>query len=339
MKFFIGTTNADKVREIASILSATGCEFEVTDPVDPAETEEDFEGNALLKARAYAKHAGGLTISEDSGLIVAALGGLPGPWSARFSGCAIEGGRVVRHEPSSTPRAEMDRRNVERVLALMKGIEQPRRAAAFKVVLAAADASGAVLFKAVGESHGWIAEEARGAGGFGYDAIFVGQDTFGKTYAELDSMRKNLRSHRSRVLQEFKAWLGRMLKSRSRVVVIDGNDGTGKSTVVARLRALGIDARDRGVPTKMTDNPSLTPVAGEIYLILDVPVEVSRERLAKAGKNLEERYHTVSDLEHYRTRYRAIATALPRCEVVDGTGTPEDVVARCVEALHRLAPE
>ena len=213
MKFYLGTTNPGKVQEIAAILSATGCTFEVTAPVDPEETEDDFEGNALLKARCYARHAGGLTISEDSGLIIPSLGGLPGPWSARFSECEVDPAsfRVVRHVPSQEARAAIDVRNNAKVLAMMQGIEQPRRAAAFKVVLAVADAGGEILFKGVGESHGWIAEEARGENGFGYDPIFVGRDTFGKTFAELDPMRKNLRSHRRRVLQDFKAWLATVL--------------------------------------------------------------------------------------------------------------------------------
>ena len=81
-------------------------------------------------------------------------------------------------------------------------------------------------------------------------------------------------------------------------LVVDGNDGTGKSTLVARLRDLGYDVADRGVPTKMTDDPSVCAVEGEVYLILDAPVEVCQARLAKAGKNLEERYHTVADLRH-----------------------------------------
>jgi XTP/dITP diphosphohydrolase len=98
------------------------------------------------------------------------------------------------------------------VLELLQGVEQPRRSTSFKVVLAVAAPDGAILFKGVGESHGWIAEAMRGANGFGYDPIFVGGDTFGKTYAELDSMRKNLRSHRKRVLDEFQAWLGQFLK-------------------------------------------------------------------------------------------------------------------------------
>ncbi|MBN2496287.1 MAG: non-canonical purine NTP pyrophosphatase [Deltaproteobacteria bacterium] len=214
MRFFIGTTNPGKVREIGSILSATGCSFERTEPVDPEETEEDFEGNALLKARAYAARAGGVTISEDSGLIIPALGGLPGAWSARFSDCELDAGagRVVGHRRSDRPREEMDRANNERVLELLAGVELPRRAAMFIVVLAVATPDGEILFKGTGESHGWIADAARGANGFGYDPIFVGQDTFGKTYAELDSMRKNLRSHRMRVLKDFKAWLGRYLR-------------------------------------------------------------------------------------------------------------------------------
>lgn len=216
MKFCIGTTNPGKAREIGAILAATGCELELTDPVDPDETEDDFEGNALLKARVYARHAGEVTISEDSGLIIPALGGLPGPFAARFCECEVDRERwkIVAHRPSGLPREELDRRNNALVLELLQGVEQPRRAAAFRVVLAVAAPDGEVLFRASGESQGWIAEEARGEAGFGYDPIFVGQDTFGRTYGELDPMRKNLRSHRRRVLQEFKAWLGRYLQER-----------------------------------------------------------------------------------------------------------------------------
>ncbi len=220
MKFFIGTTNENKVREIGAILAATGCTFAVTEPVDPEETEDDFTGNALLKARVYAKSAGGLTIAEDSGLIIPSLNGLPGPWSARFSDCNLDGKgenlQVRAHRKSERQRAEIDKANNELVLQLMDGIEQPRRAASFIVVLAVATEEGEILWKGVGESHGWIAQEKRGEKGFGYDPIFVGQDTFGRTYAELDSMRKNLKSHRNRVLKEFKAWLGRFLKENEK---------------------------------------------------------------------------------------------------------------------------
>src|SRR4029453_2071912 len=77
---------------------------------------------------------------------------------------------------------------------------------------AVATPEGEILFKGSGESHGWIAEEMRGDKGFGYDPIFVGATTYGKTYAEIDSMRKNLRSHRKDVLDRFQAWLGQDLK-------------------------------------------------------------------------------------------------------------------------------
>lgn len=210
--FFIGTTNTNKIREIGSILSATGCTFERTDPIDPEETEEDFEGNARIKAIAYAKHAGGLTIAEDSGLIIPSLNGLPGPWSARFDDCVVLDRRVVRVQESKRPRDVIDQCNNELVLKLMRDTEDPYRVAMFKVVLMVANAAGEVLFKASGESHGWIAKEMRGTNGFGYDPIFVGSDTFGKTYAELDPVRKNLRSHRNHVLNEFQAWLGIYLR-------------------------------------------------------------------------------------------------------------------------------
>jgi XTP/dITP diphosphohydrolase len=219
MRFFLGTTNPYKVREFAALMAATGCELQVTDPVDPEETESDFLGNARLKALAYAAHAGGTTICEDSGLIVPVLGGLPGPWSARFSEYEVvdaAAGTVSGYRRSGLEREELDRRNTERVLALLGGVEQPRRAATFKAALVVGRPGGEILFQSAAESHGWIADELRGSGGFGYDCIFVGQDTFGKTYAELDSARKNLRSHRRRVLQEFKMWLGQELKRADR---------------------------------------------------------------------------------------------------------------------------
>ena len=215
MEFFIGTTNPYKIREFAALMAATGCKLTPTDPIDPEETEPDLEGNALLKARAYAAHAKGVTICEDSGLMVPALGGLPGAWSARFcelESVDIQNGTVGRHLPSGRPREQIDAENCQRVLELMQGIQQPHRAAVLAAVLVVATADGQVLFQSGGETHGWIAEQSRGDNGFGYDSIFVGHDTFGKTYGELDSMRKNLRSHRRRVMQEFKTWLGQYLK-------------------------------------------------------------------------------------------------------------------------------
>ena len=213
-RFYIGTTNQHKIREIGSILHATGCELIPTDKIDPEETEPDFVGNALIKARAYAVHAGGLTISEDSGLMVAALNNLPGPWSARFSDFEVhrDPWRLGAHHPSGLSRDEIDHKNNDLVLELMRGIEQPRRAAMFKVVMIVAAADGEILFKGENEAHGWIAPEMRGQNGFGYDPIFIGHNTFDRTYAELDRHRKDLISHRRKVLNDFQDWLGRFLR-------------------------------------------------------------------------------------------------------------------------------
>lgn len=120
------------------------------------------------------------------------------------------------------------------------------------------------------------------------------------------------------------------------MIVVDGNDGAGKSTLVAALRARGLEVNDRGAPTKRTDDPTFPPQDGERYLILDVPVEVSRARLAAAGKDLTEQYHTVADLTHYRARFLAVAAELPCCALVDARGTPAETLARALEALAAL---
>lgn len=216
MKFFIGTTNQFKVRELAAILNPTGCELEVTGTIDPDETEPDFVGNAIIKAVAYAQHVGGITISEDSGIIIPSLGGLPGVYSARFADCEIDvaSGQVLSHNHSGRSREEIDLANNLRVLELMKGIEDPRRTAQFKVVMIVATSDGEILFNQSGEVNGYIATEMKGKNGFGYDKIFIGNYTGGNTFAELDSKRKNLRSHRKKVLKEFIAWLGTFLEEQ-----------------------------------------------------------------------------------------------------------------------------
>ncbi|MBI2473496.1 hypothetical protein HYV70_03020 [Candidatus Uhrbacteria bacterium] len=122
-------------------------------------------------------------------------------------------------------------------------------------------------------------------------------------------------------------------------IVIDGNDGTGKSTIVALLREQGYDVQDRGIPTKMTDNESVAPQEDEFYLILDVPVELSRARLAKAGRNLNEKYHTVEDLTHYRERFLQIAQTLPNSVLVNATGSPDEVLAECLQVINRVLEE
>lgn len=207
----LGTGNPGKVAEMAALLSPLGIELG-TLALDVPEPAPTFEGNARIKGLAYAAQTGGaLTVCEDSGLCIPALGGLPGPWSARFADCDIEGGRIVRVVESGRERAEIDLANNERVLSLLSGVEMPRRAAAFvvRVVVAQGDR---IVYEDGAEAHGWIAESPRGDRGFGYDPIFVGADTFGSTYAELDAHRKNTRSHRKQVMARLAHWLAAQVR-------------------------------------------------------------------------------------------------------------------------------
>lgn len=209
---FIGTTNPGKLGEFVALLGPLGLTVKVArsaEEVEEPSTDllDGFAENARIKALAYAAISGGVTLAEDSGLAVAALGGLPGIFSARFADLDLATKRV---KDSGRSREVMDPLNNARLLECMKGFEQPRRAALFRT--AAVLARGAeVLFSATAESHGWISEEARGERGFGYDPVFVGQDTFGKTYAEIDPVRKNLKSHRKRVMDELFFWLSKHL--------------------------------------------------------------------------------------------------------------------------------
>jgi thymidylate kinase len=116
-------------------------------------------------------------------------------------------------------------------------------------------------------------------------------------------------------------------------VIVDGNDGTGKSTLVASLHELGFDADDRGLPTHMTDNANLQASDDEFYLILDASVTSSRWRLAAAGKDLTERYHTVVDLAYYRQRFLEVAKTLPLHAVVSAQGTKDETLSKCLVVL------
>ncbi len=117
-------------------------------------------------------------------------------------------------------------------------------------------------------------------------------------------------------------------------LVVDGNDGTGKSTLVRLLGEQNIVAADRGLPTKMTDDPSIAPKPDEFYIILDAPVEVCQQRLRLAGQNLGEQYHTVEDLTWYRQRFAEVATRLDQCVILDSSSTPQRVLDACIAKLR-----
>jgi len=147
----------------------------------PEENGATFEQNALIKARAWAEATGRLTLADDSGLVVDALGGRPGIHSARY--------------------AASDAECIARVLREMEGQPAERRAARFECVMALADPRGGAAIRR-GVVHGRLATAPRGRGGFGYDPIFElteGRHA-GRTIAELTADDKNSISHRGRAL-------------------------------------------------------------------------------------------------------------------------------------------
>ena len=208
-KIIVGTSNPGKVREIASILSPLGHEI-IPMAMDIDETGETISDNAKIKALAYSKaNPGVYVIVEDSGLVVPKLNNLPGPYSARFHTVVFDKNLVVRAVPKedfTTDKSEHDKLNNERLLEMIKTLPEEMRAAYFEVSFVIAK-DDEILTESIGHSYGYISDEMRGTNGFGYDPLFIGNDTFGKTYAELDTARKNLKSHRKKALKELGLWV------------------------------------------------------------------------------------------------------------------------------------
>lgn len=198
MQLLVATTNPHKVREFAEILTPLGVRIQgladlVPQPPAPSEDALTFEGNARLKAVAYAKATARLCLADDSGLEVDALGGAPGVRSARYAG---EGGS----------RDDRDRRNREKLVndvRLVRGFDGPAR---LVCALCLADPSGHVLFEARATLEGRFVEHARGGHGFGYDA-HLHLDDLGRRAAELSPTEMNARSHRGQAARMLAAWL------------------------------------------------------------------------------------------------------------------------------------
>ncbi len=153
------------------------------------ETGESFTENASLKAVGYAKQTGLLTLADDSGLEVDALGGAPGVFSARYAG-----------EGSS------DAERTTKLLSALSIIPAPKRTARFVSAIVIANGEGEILNISGGKCDGHIDSGPRGSGGFGYDPVFIpiGYD---KTFAELEPEIKNQISHRARALLSAREFL------------------------------------------------------------------------------------------------------------------------------------
>ena len=190
----IATNNAHKVAEIRTALNFEGWEFLTLSQCEPypepVEDADTFAGNALIKAKAAHEHTGFAALADDSGLVVDALGGEPGVYSARYAG---------EHGD--------DDANNALVLQKLEGVPDEKRTARFACSLAFVDEDGTYI-PADGFIEGRIGHGLRGTNGFGYDPMFL-PDEFGwtKTLAEVSQDEKNAISHRGNALRALKAKL------------------------------------------------------------------------------------------------------------------------------------
>jgi XTP/dITP diphosphohydrolase len=192
-KIVLATGNLGKVRELKAVLANFDLDIMPQSAFNVPEAEETgltFVENALLKARNAASHTGLPALADDSGLVVDALGGAPGIYSARYAG----------------PGAG-DRANIDKLLAKLRDVAAERRTARFVCALALlhhpADPTPLIC---QGSWEGIILTEPHGEGGFGYDPIFF-VPTENRTAAELEPAIKNRLSHRGQALAQLARWL------------------------------------------------------------------------------------------------------------------------------------
>ena len=187
MKVILASKNPHKLTELSAILSQHGFEIALESEygldIDVDETGTTFEENSLLKAEAVMKASGLPVLAADSGLLVDALDGAPGVYSARYG-----------HKSSDGERTAF-------LLENMKDVPDDKRTAKFVCVITCLWPDGRKIV-ARGECPGVITREVHGENGFGYDPVFYLPE-LGMTYAELPSEQKNAISHRARALQDF----------------------------------------------------------------------------------------------------------------------------------------
>ena len=184
-KIVLASNNPGKLREFGALLGEIGLDVRPQGEFDVPEAEEPFATfveNALTKARHAARLTGLPALADDSGVCVNALGGAPGVWSARYAG-----------EPKS------DAANNVKLIADLAGHDD-KSAYYYCVLVYVRHADDPQPVIADGSWHGEIVEEARGAGGFGYDPYFW-LPALNRTAAELSAAEKNAHSHRGQALR------------------------------------------------------------------------------------------------------------------------------------------
>ena len=187
-RIIAATQNKHKIREIGQITEKFGYEIIGRDDagvpnVEIVEDGETFEENSYKKAVGVMMLCNEVTIADDSGIMIDALDGAPGIYSARFSG-----------------EDATDEKNNEKMIELLKDVPYEKRTAKYVAVITMAFPDGETIV-ARGECHGHIAFEAVGNGGFGYDPYFIplGYDT---TFGVISAEEKNRISHRAKALEE-----------------------------------------------------------------------------------------------------------------------------------------
>lgn len=194
MKVFLATGNKKKINEISPLLQnyevlSINDGIEIPDIVEDRDT---FEGNSQKKALEISRFLDMVTVADDSGLMVDALDGEPGVYSARYAG-----------------EDATDELNNKKLIENLKGIGN--RKAKFVSVISLAKPNGEV-YSFRGEVDGIIIDEPRGNNGFGYDPYFY-YLAYGKTFAELELSEKNAISHRARALSQMKNRIEEILKT------------------------------------------------------------------------------------------------------------------------------
>ncbi|HZE97194.1 MAG TPA: RdgB/HAM1 family non-canonical purine NTP pyrophosphatase [Planctomycetota bacterium] len=181
----IASKNKSKIREIRQITADLPVTVvELPDQPEVLEDGNSFSENARKKAIEIARFTGKWALADDSGLEVDALNGAPGIYSARWSG----GG---------------DEANNDKLLRELKDIPPPARTARYRAVVVVATPDGRVVAEADGSCEGLIGFERKGAGGFGYDPLFV-IPQYGRTMAEIPSEAKHAISHRGQALRRLR---------------------------------------------------------------------------------------------------------------------------------------
>lgn len=186
-EIIIATKNKGKAKEFEQMFSTKGYKvltlLDFPELQDVEETGTTFEENAILKAEAIATKLAKTVIADDSGLVVDALDGKPGIFSARYSG-----------------EEKNDDANIDKVLAELESVPDSERTARFYCALAIANPNQEPV-TVFGTCEGMILQERRGANGFGYDPIFFSLEK-NKSMAELSASEKNLISHRAKALRK-----------------------------------------------------------------------------------------------------------------------------------------